>query len=153
MSYLTRGQVARAYQEVNGLINAGVTSSDYINTYAIEIDANDLKSSYEPPSELRPRSWAYNVIKVINSANKTFEINFSGSEKGSQGANSYFENRIVTKSEGTYSTIDFNLDNGLSGKKTISLSNDEEEFYIVVSSVPEQFSGNQNYNYSISLVD
>ena len=153
LSYLTRGQVARAYQEVNGLINAGVTSSDYINTYAIEIDANDLKSSYEPPSELRPRSWAYNVIKVINSANKTFEINFSGSEKGSQGANSYFENRIVTKSGDTYSTINFNLDNGLSGKKTISLSNDEDEFYIVVSSVPEQFSGNQNYNYSISLVE
>jgi hypothetical protein len=45
------------------------------------------------------------------------------------------------------------LDNGLSGKKTISLSNDEDEFYIVVSSVPEQFSGNQNYNYSISLVE
>jgi hypothetical protein len=153
LSYLTRGQVARAYQEVNGLINAGVTSAEYINTYAIQVDANNLESSYEPPSDLRPRSWAYNVIRVFNTANKTFEIDFSGSEKGSQGASSYFENRIVIKSGNKYSTLNFDLGNGLSGKKSITLANDEDEFYIVVASVPEQFSGNQNYNYTISLVE
>ena len=32
-----------------------------------------------------------------------------------------------------------------------AMNENEDEFYIVVVSVPEYFSGNQNYNYSIKM--
>ena len=91
-------------------------------------------------------------MKVTNSANKSFNITFNGEENGSEGAISFFKARIVKKvGENNYTTTNFEIENGLTGNKTVILNENEDEFYIVLVSVPEYFSGNQNYNYSISI--
>jgi hypothetical protein len=56
LSYLTREQVARAHEEVDGLIQAGVTSAEYKNEFAIEIDGNNAQGTYSPEEKLKPRS-------------------------------------------------------------------------------------------------
>ena len=154
LSYLTREQVARAYQEVDVLIEIGITSDEYKNEFAIEIDGDNPIGNYSPDEQLRPRSWAYNVIKITNSAGNSYNINFKGEEFGSEGANSFFEVRIVKKSDQTnYSTVNFEIQNGLDGNQVVTLNENENEFYIVVASVPEHFTGNQNYNYTITFSD
>lgn len=154
LSYLTREQVNRAYQEVDLLIEVGITSEEYKNEFAIEIDGNNATGVYSPNEELRPRSWAYNVVKVSNVSGKSFSFSFQGDASGSEGAESFFEARIVKKAgENNYSTTDFELENGLTGTHSVTLNEEEEELYIVIASVPEQFSGFQNFGYSIELVE
>ncbi|MFT6722599.1 MAG: putative repeat protein (TIGR02543 family) [Flavobacteriaceae bacterium] len=152
LSYLTREQVERAHNEVKNLISAGITSVEYKNEFAIEIDGNNAQGTYSPEEYLRPRSWAYNVVRISNSAGNSYNFNFIGETLGSEDASSFFEVRIVKKAgEDNYTTTNFEIDNGLTGSKTVTLNDNEEEFYVVIISVPEQFTGNQNYNYSLTI--
>ena len=152
LSYLTREQVERAHNEVKNLISAGITSAEYKNEFAIEIDGNNAQGTYSPEEYLRPRSWAYNVVRISNSAGNSYNFNFIGETLGSEDASSFFEVRIVKKAgEDNYTTTNFEIDNGLIGSKTLTLNDNEDEFYIVIISVPEQFTGNQTYNYSVTI--
>jgi uncharacterized repeat protein (TIGR02543 family) len=152
LSYLTREQVERAHNEVESLIAGGITSAEYKNEFAIEIDGNNAQGTYSPEEYLQPRSWAYNVVRISNSAGNSYNFNFIGDTFGSEDANSFFEVRIVKKAgEDNYTTTNFEIDNGLTGSKTVTLNDNEEEFYVVITSVPEQFTGNQNYNYSLTI--
>jgi plastocyanin len=91
---------------------------------------------------------------VSNVSGKSFSFSFQGDASGSEGAESFFEARIVKKAgENNYSTTDFELENGLTGTHSVTLNEEEEELYIVIASVPEQFSGFQNFGYSIELVE
>jgi hypothetical protein len=148
LNYLTREQVERSNTELQQYGGDDIGFNDY----SIEVDGNNANGTFSPSVNLKPRSWAYNVVKVNNSANKSFNISFNGEENGSEGAISFFELRIVKKAdENNYITTNFEIENGLTGNKTVTLNENEDEFYIVVVSVPEYFSGNQNYNYSISI--
>ena len=118
----------------------------------IEIDGDNPGGNYSPDEQLRPRSWAHNVIKISYSAGNSYNLNFNGEEFGSKGTNSFFEVRIVKKSdENNYSIVNFEIENGLDGNQVVTLN--ENEFYIVVASVPEHFTGNQNYNHTITFSD
>ena len=37
------------------------------------------------------------------------------------------------------------------GDTYLKFYDNEDEFYIVIISVPEQFTGNQTYNYSVTI--
>lgn len=147
LNYLTRAQVARAEIEADQYGN-----SAYRNEYVLEINGENASGTHTPPQNLQPRSWAYNVIKVENSENKSYKINLNAESKGSNGASSYFKARIVKKSGDNYNINEFTLnDDNITGEINVTLNENEDEFYIVIISVPEQFTGNQTYNYSVTI--
>ena len=147
LNYLTRAQVARAEIEADQYGN-----SAYRNEYVLEINGKNASGTHTPPQNLQPRSWAYNVIKVKNSENKSYKINLNAESKGSNGASSYFKARIVKKSGDNYNINEFTLnDDNITGEINVTLNENEDEFYIVIISVPEQFTGNQTYNYSLTI--
>ena len=147
LNYLTRAQVARAEIEADKYGN-----SAYRNEYVLEINGENASGTHTPPQNLQPRSWAYNVIKVTNSENKSYKINLNAESKGSNGASSYFKARIVKKSVDNYNINEFTLnDDNITGEINVTLNENEDEFYIVIISVPEQFTGNQTYNYSVTI--
>ena len=74
-----------------------ISSAEYKNEFAIEIDGNNAQGTYSPEEYLRPRSWAYNVVRISNSAGNSYNFNFIGETLGSEDASSFFKVRIVKK--------------------------------------------------------
>ena len=152
LSYLTSEQVERADQEVEYLIQAGITSDEYKNEFILDVNAENLNVTLSPPENLKPRGWSYNVIKLSNTSSNSFSLTFESEPTGSDGATAFFEVRIVTKdASANYNTFDVALINGQSGQQNVVLEDSVVECYLVVVSVPDFFTGNQTYNYTFTL--
>ena len=149
LDYLTPEQVERAIQE-HKYYGDPETSHPYI----AEITDADIDNTWSfNPCETQesecfaPRGWAYNVIKIDNTATSTYTFTINGEPTGSENAESHFEGRIVTKTneEAEYHTID--MSSPLTGTKSIFATSNTSEIYLVVVSVPEHFTSYQTYGY------
>ncbi|MFT5738494.1 MAG: hypothetical protein ACI9SG_002849 [Maribacter sp.] len=142
--YLTRQQVARARIELNDF-------ADFSNNkpYALTLSGTNFIGTHNAPADLKPRSWAYNVIKLENIPNGNYTISLNGEDEGSEGAASHFEGRFVTKGQSQVQS--FTMNSATNGSFNLTLENPVEEAYIIIASVPEQFKSAQNYGYSITI--
>ena len=70
-------------------------------------------------------------------------------KEGSEGAASHFEGRFVVK--GKSEVQSFAMNSVSEGSFSLTLENTLEEAYIIIASVPEQFTSAQNYGYSITI--
>ncbi len=153
LDYLTPEQVERAIQEhkyygdpkTSHPYIAEITDADIDNTWSFNpCETQEIKC-------FAPRGWAYNVIKIDNTATSTYTFTINGEPTGSENAESHFEGRIVTKTneEVEYHTIDMN--SSLTGTKSIFATSNTSEIYLVVVSVPEHFTSYQTYGYEVEI--
>ena len=144
--YLAKKQWERAQTELEY-----VADPENMNPYALELTGGNIRGVHNPPSNLLPRGWAYNVIKL--SSLKTDKITFklNGEKQGSEGAKAHFEGRFVIKGDAGVRYEDINMADQFTGSKTIKLGQNESEIYFIIASVPEHLTGNQTYGYSVEI--
>ena len=104
-----------------------------------------------PPEALKPRGWAYNVIRIKNSRAATYKFTLKGDETGSEGAASHFEGRIVVVGESGPSYSEMEMSNPLTGEGCVMAKDSDCQICLVVASVPEHFSGTQTYGYKVQI--
>ena len=152
MAYLTRAQYKRGILEIT---LAGTYDPEFYVPYAWEMADTDLSKDQlaTPEERYRPRGWGYNVIRVNNTMQATYSFDFKGAKTGSEGAASFFDTRIVVQSsdkDPVYKNLAMAND-GLSGQGSITVDANDYEVALVVAAVPETFTGNQNYDYSVKI--
>ena len=153
LDYLTPEQVERAIQEHKNYGDPE-TSHPYITTVS-DSDIGDAWtfSPCESNKEscFAPRGWAYTVIKIDNTVAATYTFMINGEANGSQNAESHFEGRIVTMTNGEPAYHSIDMKNALDGTKSIEVTGDTDEIYLVIISVPEHFTSYQTYGYSVEI--
>ncbi|MEM7587231.1 MAG: hypothetical protein AAF560_27825 [Acidobacteriota bacterium] len=148
--YLTPGQVQRALDEANA-----VGDPTLFNPYVADVTASQLEGGWvwqacADPSCYRPRSWAYNVIRIANTTAGQFGFQLDGDATGSEGAGSHFEGRIVILGPDGPRFETLNMTDAQNGQHTTFVDADVTEVFVVVASVPEHFTGNQTYGYTLN---
>lgn len=148
LDYLSPEQVERAWQEVEW-----VGDPDNRHPNAIELVDNDCIGEHVPPSDLAPRGWGYNVVKINLNEPRNFTFLLSGQPQGSEGADSHFEGRLVIEgSEGVrYQSID--MLNTISGTIDVETTASDTNLYVVIAAVPDHFVGNQTYGYTLTILE
>ncbi len=144
--YLTDDQKAITLDELDFF-----TEPAELHTHALELSGSAAIGTFSPSQNLRPASWAYNSIKITNPTSPTYTFSISGTGSGSDGAAAHFEARVAVKSASGIQYFEVNMVDGLSGQVTVSVPNAGDEIYLVISSVPAQFSGYQTYDYSVTI--
>jgi hypothetical protein len=145
--YLTRDQVARARREVEVVADAA-----NLHPFVAEWrDAGSSADGFRPEASLSPRGWSYNVVRIQTTQPATYSVTFEGDATGSEGAASYFESRLVAISPGGARYLALSMADSVSGTGSISVVAGETDLYVVVAAVPEHFSGNQTYGYSLQV--
>jgi hypothetical protein len=152
LDYLTPEQVERALAEAEW-----VGDPDNSHPYIAVIDDVEIIDQwiFEPcidsppvdPTCFAPRSWAYNVIRITNSHAARYTLSIDGDANGTEGAPSHFMGRVVVMSADgpVYSALD--MTDPLHGSGTVDVTNTDSDVFLVIVSVPEQFSGYQRYGY------
>ena len=146
--YLTEEQRELAFDELDFF-----TEPTEINAHVLELNSADAIGSFSPDAQLRPASWAYNSIKIINSGTFTkYTFVIEAEVRGSEGVASHFEARVAVineSSEISYYSVD--MSDNTSGQITVLTEPSDDEIYLVIASVPEHFSGYQTFNYSVNI--
>ena len=104
-----------------------------------------------PEPVMLARSWAYNVIRINNTAAATYTWTFEGDATGSEGALSHFESRAIVMGESGPRYITITMNEALKATEVINVEASDSEVYFVIASVPEHFSGNQTYGYRYNV--
>ena len=104
-----------------------------------------------PSGRGAPRGWGYNVIRITNSYAAQYTMSIEGDASGTEGAASHFMGRIVVMGEDgpTYSELD--MTDPLNGTGTVNVSASDAEVFLVIVSVPDQFSSYQRYGYRATI--
>ena len=156
LDYLTPEQVERAIAEAQW-----VGDPDNAHPYIAEIVDYEILGqwTFEPcidsppvdPDCHAPRGWAYNVIRIDNNYAAQYTMSIEGDANGTEGAPSHFMGRIVVMSEDgpVYSTLD--MSDALNGTATVNVSASDSEVFLVIVSVPDQFSSYQRYGYRTTI--
>ena len=78
-------------------------------------------------------------------------MSIEGDANGTEGAASRFMGRIVVMGEDgpVYSSID--MTDALNGSGTVNVTATQSEVYLVIVSVPDQFSSYQRYGYRATI--
>ncbi|MEN1785406.1 MAG: DUF6055 domain-containing protein [Bacteroidota bacterium] len=143
--YLSEAQRDRALEELQH------ADPNNRHPYALELSGGAVIGTHESPSNLAPRGWAYNVIKLSNLPTGTLRMALEGNSSGSKGATSHFEGRIVAKSESGFTYQEITMADSHTGAQAVLITPETQELFIIVAAVPEHFTGNQTYPYSISI--
>jgi hypothetical protein len=144
--YITEQQHTWAKERVD--IDGDPTN---VHRYIFELLGTDVVGEFSPPTGLIPRGWAYNVVKVENSDAVTYSLSLNGETTGSEGAASHFEARVAVVGTNGNQYINFTMSDNKNGTAEVTLSETDSLVYIVIASVPEHFTGNQTYNYTLSI--
>ncbi|MEM1180261.1 MAG: hypothetical protein AAGM22_18100 [Acidobacteriota bacterium] len=147
--YLTPGQVERALAEVEN-----VGDPNNFNPYVADVTASDLEGgwTFTPCPELpchRPRSWAYNAIRIANETSGAFTFQLVGDLLGSDGALSRFEGRVVLMEPDGPRIESMTRTGGQNFTHTTFVDADVSEVFVVVVTTPEHYLGNQTYGYTL----
>lgn len=145
--YLTPAQVRRGMTEVEYEEDPD-NLHHYVATYT---DSGTAGEWMRPETKLTPRGWAYNVIRIENTQAATYTFTLEGDESGSEGAASHFEARIVVMRQDGPAYSDLPMTDALDGSGSVTVTADDTDVYLVVASVPEHFTGNQIYGYSVRI--
>lgn len=146
MDYLTQDQLDRAAQEVQ--IAGDPTNA---KPHVIELSSATAVGTHSPPQKYRPRSWSYNAIKIANNQTGTYSFNLQGDATGSEGATSNLESRIVIKGVNGTRYLDVTMADATSGSATVQVDATDNEVFLVIAAVPAHFSGNQTYDYTVTI--
>ncbi len=145
--YLTEEQVEITMEELNFF-----ATQDEIKANSLVISDSEANGTFCPPVELAPRSWAYSSFLINNTAAADYSFKIRGDKKGSDGAFSHFEARVAIKNSlNEIRYLDINMTDAVTGERSFSVNDDDVEIYLVVSSVPESFSGNQFFGYAVDI--
>ncbi|MCP4758915.1 MAG: hypothetical protein GY894_01405 [Planctomycetes bacterium] len=156
LDYLTSEQVERAMAEAEWVGDpanahpfvANITDADIGESWTFS-PCDDTPPPN--PACFAPRGWAYNVIRVDVSNIASYTIMLTGDETGSDGAQSHLQGRIVvmTPSGPYYQTIE--MQSPTDGNLSIITPPLADELLVVVASMPEHFTGNQTYGYTLNI--
>ena len=156
LATLAAEQVARAIAEAEW-----VADPDNAHPYIAEIDDVEILGAWtvepcidSPPVDPEchaPRGWAYNVIRINNNYAAQYTMTLEGDATGTEGAPSHFMGRIVVVDEdgATYSALE--MSDPLNGTGTVNVAATDSEVYLVIVSVPDQFSSYQRYGYRTTI--
>ncbi len=147
-AYISRDQYAEAVEQFD---NVG---DDFdANPFAADLsNAGTEGEWFRPAPEQTPEDWSYNVIRVAGGVDSAYSFVFNGDETGSNGAPAFFETRVVVgDGEDGYRFHEFPLDEGLQGSLTVEVTAADDNIYLVVAAVPENFSGSQIYSYEVLI--
>jgi hypothetical protein len=147
LDYLSNAQIERALLEAEL-----VGDSNNLHPYVIELVDQQSNGSFSPPPSLRPRGWSYNVIKIRNTEAARYSFNFHGESTGSEEAAAHFDTRVVIKGNTDTKYFVVEMTSPLEGELTFGVEDTDSEVYFVIASVPEHFTGNQTYNYSVDII-
>jgi hypothetical protein len=134
---------------------ANLPDQEDINPYAAILTAEGTQDTwFTPETDFLPGGWGYNVIKVNTDwQDSLWHIEFAGESQGSLGANARFEVRVaVIEGNGRHIFYSVPLKDFQNGNFSFETSAEVQEFYVTVASVPEHFTGNQNYPYAIKIM-
>ena len=145
--YITREQWERALVELDGVGD----STDIHNVVATFTDAGTNGEWFAPVDSLFPRGWAYNVIKIENSATTNYLFTLDGETTGAEGAPAHFEGRVVVMRDGAATYYNLEKTNAQDGRAVVTVSPEDTEIFFVVAAVPEFFGSYQNYPYRVMI--
>lgn len=97
-----------------------------------------------------PGGWAYNVY-TINNPKEAYDINLEFDPKGSQDSASEFKAMIVRSHNGQHSYRPMEMVNPTSASIQVTGVNNEERVFIVVVSVPDNYTGYETYSYRFNI--
>jgi len=146
LDYLSPEQVDRALLEAETYGDP----ANY-NPTVLELTDEEANGEFLPPLSLAPRGWGYNVVKINNAGATTYSFLINGSQFGSECANSHFEARLVVTGQGESDYIEIKMDNAVTGRGSVTVEASDTEIFLVIASVPDHFSGNQFYDYSVVI--
>ena len=146
-AYLTPEQVARARLEFGVYADPANVHYQVAEHPATGTDGILV----QPPAQLAPRGWAYNVIRIVAPSQGDYTFTLQGDPTGSEGAASHFAARVVVTgpSGATYASLE--MDDALQGAATVAIPAGATGLYLVVVAMPQHFTGNQNYRYLYSI--
>jgi len=145
--YLSEEQKFILFDELNFF-----AKPEEINAHSLVIQDSEANGTFCPPPALTPRSWAYSSFQINNTSAAQYTFNIRGDQNGSEGAASHFEARVAIQNQaGQIRYQDVTMNNAVNGSITFSANADDEEIYLVVSSVPENFGGNQHFGYAVDI--
>jgi len=98
-----------------------------------------------------PRGWAYNVIRITNTKEARYTFSLQGDKFGSEGAPSHFRARIVVVGPNGPAYTKLSMTSAQDGLGSVKVTDLDTELYLVIASVPEHFTGNQTYGYSVRI--
>ena len=145
--YLSKKQVARLRTEFQHYGDSGDNHS-VIKTF------DDLGTNgwITVRDDLAPAAWAYNVYKINNTITGSYTVRIKGDNYGSAGTASKFSLRAaVHKNNNAYDFHSTTLPDDKNGSMTITVTPEDSEIWIVVASMPDDFSSNQTYSYQINI--
>lgn len=145
--YLSEEQKFVLFDELNFF-----AKPEEINAHSLVIQDSEANGTFCPPPALTPRSWAYSSFQINNTSAAQYTFNIRGDKNGSEGAASHFEARVAIKNQaGQIRYQDVTMNDAIKGSITFSAKADDDEIYLVVSSVPENFGGNQHFGYAVDI--
>ena len=145
LDYLSPAQVERAWQEVEWV-------GDPNNRNPLVAEWTDSGvSGFQPDPNFAPRGWGYNVVKINISEAANYLIVFGGDSQGSEGAQSHFEARVVVMDSNGARYQDVDMSGALVGTTEIAVQDTDTALYVVMAAVPEHFTGNQIYGYTLDI--
>ncbi|MEO1057398.1 MAG: hypothetical protein AAFY28_10835 [Actinomycetota bacterium] len=144
--YLTADQSAVALEEL-----AAFASPDEVAAHVVTmVDPDDV--TFSPPPELAPRSWAYNSIRIENTSDAIYSIDVVGAPTGSEGEPAQLAARVAVRSAaGDVRFVDVPMTSATEGRVDVEVAADDVEIYVVIASIPENFAGNEHYNYDVEV--
>ena len=146
LDYLTEEQLEVTMDELDFF-----TDPDEVHAHAIELTGGQANGTFSPELSLQPGGWAYNAIKIDNSADLTYTFDIRGDATGSQGAASHFEARLAVVNGVNVTYQDVLMTDSLSGQISYSTTSADSELYLVISAVPDYLMGNQTYDYEVDI--
>ncbi len=145
--YLTEEQTFVAMDELNFF-----AAPEEIKAHSLVIQDTDANGTFCPPVKLAPRSWAYSSFLINNTGAADYTFKLTGDKAGSEGASSHFEARIAIKNASDQIRyVEVPMTSATGGEVSVSVTADDVELYVVVSSVPENFGGNQHFGYAVDI--
>ena len=145
--YLSEEQKSVLFDELNFF-----ATSQEINAHSQVIQDTEANGTFCPPPSLTPRSWAYSSFLINNTSAAEYSFNIRGDQAGSDGAASHFEARVAIKnSNDQIRYVEVPMQSTTGGQVSVSVNADDMEIYLVVSSVPENFGGNQTFGYAVDI--
>ncbi len=148
--YITESQLEIAEDEYDFFVEN--LPAGHAKPFVHELQNHNAVGTYRPEVLYRPKAWGYNVIKVNNSEAATYTFSLNGDTKGSEGADAHFEAQIVVKGNSTQTRfVEVDMSNATEGTVSVSVDSSETELYFVVAAVPEDFTGNQTYDYEVAI--
>ena len=145
--YLAPEQVVRARQEIAVYGDPGT-----LHHYVAEHTTTGTNGALlRPPTQLEPRGWAYNVIRVNNPGIADYFIEVLGDAQGSEGAASHFEARVVVITPGGAEYTPLDMISPQEGSASVSVPAGASDLFLVVVTMPEHFNGHQTYGYEYRI--